>query len=180
MALDSKIVLSLILSLIYCLNLVCVYATSYRELLVVGQSVGYSDTLVSKGGNYELRFFTQNIENSIKYYVGIRFTKLLNDRIVWVANRDNAFQTSSAFLTVQDDGNIVIKDGKMTYDMTFGNNNNSISTYATLLDTGNLVLVNNSSQAILWQSFDNPTDTLLPGMNMGYDTITGRTYAMLP
>ena len=61
----------------------------------------------------------------------------------------------------------------MTYKVTPSN-----STYGTLLDTGNLVLANNSNQAILWQSFDNPTDTLLPRMKIGYDTITKRTWSL--
>ncbi|MCI11615.1 receptor-like serine/threonine-protein kinase SD1-8-like, partial [Trifolium medium] len=70
-------------------------------------------------------------------------------------------------------------DGQMMYGMTgVPNNNNSISTYATLLDTGNLVLVNTSNKAILWQSFDYPTDTLLPGMNLGQDIDTGYTWSL--
>jgi len=180
MALASKIVSLPILSLIYCLNMLCLNATSYREFLVMGQSVRISDTLVSYGGNYELGFFTRSRENSTKYYyVGIWFKKVANDKIVWVANREYAPQTSSAFLTIHDDGNIVIIDGGMMRYVTGApSNNNSISTYATLLDTGNLVLVNNSNQVILWQSFDNPTDTLLPGMNIGHDTVTGCNWSL--
>ncbi|RHN40989.1 putative non-specific serine/threonine protein kinase [Medicago truncatula] len=180
MALASKIISVLVLSLFCCLDMLCVNATSYREMLVMGQSVGNSDTLVSKGGNYELGFFTRNRENSIKYYyVGIWFKKVANDKIVWVANRDYEPQTSSAFLTIHDDGNIVIIDGGMIRYVTGApSNNNRISTYATLLDTGNLVLVNKSNQVILWQSFDNPTDTLLPGMTLGHDTYTGRTWSL--
>jgi len=183
MELGSTIISLLILSLFYCLNLLCVYATSYREVLVVGQLVRNSDTLVSKGGNYELGFFTRKIENSTKYYVGIWSKKVANDKIVWVANRDdNAFQTSSVFLTIDHDGNIVIIDGDMMSYVTGApnstNNRISNSTYATLLDTGNLVLLNNSTKVILWQSFDNPTDTLLPGMNIGYHTDTGHTWSL--
>jgi hypothetical protein len=134
----------------------------------MGQKIRYPDTLVSKGGNYELGFFTTYRDNSTKYYVGIRFKKVPNDKVVWVANRDCTFETSSAFLTINLDGNIVIIDGRTIYGVTgVPNNKNSISTYMILLDTGNLVLLNTSNQAIVWQSFDYPTDTLLPGMEIG-------------
>lgn len=42
------------------------------------------------------------------------------------------------------------------------------NTNAILLDSGNFVLRNGKS-SVLWQSFDNPSDTLLPGMKLGYD-----------
>ncbi|KAK2355244.1 G-type lectin S-receptor serine/threonine-protein kinase [Trifolium repens] len=96
----------------------------------MGQSVRSSDTFLSKGGNYELGFFTRKRENSTKYYVGIWSKKVPHDKIVWV------------------------------------------------LVTGNLVLVSNSNQEILWQSFNYPTDTLLPGMNIGHDNDTGYTWSL--
>lgn len=158
---------SLPILLLYCLNLFCVNAATYREFLRIGQSVGISDTIVSYGGNFELGFFSRIRENSTKYYVGIwfKFKKVPNDKIVWVANRNYSFQTSSAVLTIQPDGNLAIIDGPVTFHVSTVAYN--YSTYVTLLDSGNLVLVNNSNQAVLWQSFDYPTDTLLPGMNLG-------------
>jgi hypothetical protein len=41
-----------------------------------------------------------------------------------------------------------------------------------LLDSGNLVVKEmneNDPEKYLWQSFDYPTDTLLPGMKLGWD-----------
>ncbi|PWA64129.1 hypothetical protein CTI12_AA348100 [Artemisia annua] len=47
----------------------------------------------------------------------------------------------------------------------------------TLLDTGNLVLrelyADGAVKQVLWQSFDYPTDTLLPGMKLGVNLKTG-------
>ena len=49
---------------------------------------------------------------------------------------------------------------------------------AELLPNGNLVMRyshnNDSPSGFLWQSFDFPTDTLLPDMKLGYDHKTGR------
>ncbi|KAJ8761632.1 hypothetical protein K2173_004408 [Erythroxylum novogranatense] len=44
---------------------------------------------------------------------------------------------------------------------------------AQLTDTGNLVLLQQDSKRVLWQSFDYPTDTLLPNMKLGLDKKTG-------
>ncbi|KAL9679356.1 hypothetical protein QQ045_017214 [Rhodiola kirilowii] len=46
---------------------------------------------------------------------------------------------------------------------------------ATLLDTGNFVLKEESGGRVLWQSFDYPTNTLLPGMKLGINSNTGHT-----
>ncbi|TXG67197.1 hypothetical protein EZV62_008472 [Acer yangbiense] len=58
------------------------------------------------------------------------------------------------------------------------NTSSSNTTNATLLDSGNLILINNNSQ-VLWQSFDYPTDTLLPGMKLGYDNVTGVSWSLV-
>ena len=42
-----------------------------------------------------------------------------------------------------------------------------------LLDSGNLVLRDVVAGTYLWQSFDYPSDTLLPGMKLGWDLRTG-------
>ncbi|KAL6337948.1 hypothetical protein AAG906_005911 [Vitis piasezkii] len=53
---------------------------------------------------------------------------------------------------------------------------------ATLLDSGNFVLEEfNSDGSVkekLWESFDNPTDTLLPGMKLGINLKTGQNWSL--
>ncbi|KAF2317378.1 hypothetical protein GH714_020996 [Hevea brasiliensis] len=44
---------------------------------------------------------------------------------------------------------------------------------AQLLDTGNLVLFHDRSKSTVWESFDHPTDTMLPGMKLGLNRRTG-------
>ncbi|XP_014518460.1 G-type lectin S-receptor-like serine/threonine-protein kinase At1g11300 isoform X1 [Vigna radiata var. radiata] len=159
-----------------CLYVFCVNAVTYKEILQTGQSLGTSDSVVSDSGKFELCFFNRVRDNSTKYYVGIRYKRVPNDKnkIVWVANRDYALETSSAVLTFEPDGNFVIMDGQVTYRVNKVSNNFSI--YAMLLDSGNLILLKTSNKQILWQSFDHPTDTLLPGMKLGHDE--GNTWSL--
>ncbi|XP_027356119.1 receptor-like serine/threonine-protein kinase SD1-8 [Abrus precatorius] len=164
------------ISTLFCFCMFCINATTNKEFILMGQSLGTSDTIVSYGGNFELGFFSRIRDSTTKYYIGIWFKKVPHDKVVWVANRDYAVQTSSAVLTIHSDGNIVIIDGPMMYHVN--NVSNNFSTYATLLDSGNLVLLNNSNKAVLWQSFDYPTDTLLPGMNLGHDAALGYTWSL--
>ncbi|GKV42564.1 hypothetical protein SLEP1_g49948 [Rubroshorea leprosula] len=125
-------------------------------------------------GVFELGFFSPG--NSAIYYLGIWYKKVERQTVVWVGNRDYSFFTSSAALTVSDDGNLVILDSKISYRVT------NISLYknvsATLLDTGNLVL-RDENLNILWQSFDFPSDTFLPGMKLGYDKSSGRNWSYM-
>lgn len=110
----------------------CVNATTYKEYLWMDQSLGTSDTILSRSGNFELGFFPAVRENSTNYYIGIWNKKGGSDKnkIMWVANRDYAVQASSAALTIQEtEGNIIIIDRQMTYHVS-QISNNSI-TYAT-------------------------------------------------
>ena len=45
------------------------------------------------------------------------------------------------------------------------------SCVAQLQDSGNLVLIQGNNKKVLWQSFDHPTDTLLPNMRLGLNRI---------
>ena len=78
-----------------------------------GHPLNTSETLVSTNGIFELGFFTPG--NSTKYYLGLRFKKVSEQNVVWVANREYPFPNSSPALAPNSDGNLVISDGRMTY-----------------------------------------------------------------
>ncbi|GAU26338.1 hypothetical protein TSUD_101710 [Trifolium subterraneum] len=134
------------------------------------------NTLVSKGGIYELGFFTPG--NSNKRYLGIWYKKIPIQTVVWVANRINPINDSSGTLTLNNiTGNLVLTQNNET--VVWSTTSNSLrkkSVVAILLDTGNLVLIDEkeeNKENFLWQSFDYPTDTFLPEMKFGLDFKTG-------
>jgi hypothetical protein len=150
------------LFLFFCLSFQFTKATAndtVTNTLQQGQSLKYSESIVSANGKFELCFFSPG--NSTKYYMGIQYKKVSEHNIVWVANREYPFPDSSAILTVDPDGNLVISDSSTK--CTVANTSTGNGTYAMLLDTGNLILTNKVLE-VFWQSFEYPTDTLLPGM----------------
>ncbi|KAF7826753.1 receptor-like serine/threonine-protein kinase SD1-7 isoform X1 [Senna tora] len=50
--------------------------------------------------------------------------------------------------------------------------------HVILFDSSNLLLLNSSNLNILWQSFDDLTDTLLPRMNVGVDFTSGMSWPL--
>ncbi|KAL3497376.1 hypothetical protein ACH5RR_040108 [Cinchona calisaya] len=77
--------------------------------------------------------------------------------IVWSANRANLIRNSDFFI-FDTTGNAYLQSGGSTIWST--NTANKGVAAMELLDSGNLVLVGNDS-SIIWQSFSNPTNTLL-------------------
>ena len=150
------------------------FVDAFTDTILQGQSLTTSQTIVSAGGNFELGFFSPG--KSAKYYVGIWYKKISEQTIVWVANRDYSFTNPSVVLTVSTDGNLEILEGKISYKVTSISSNSNTSD--TLLDSGNLVLRNKKSD-VLWESFDYPSDTLLPGMKLGYDKRAGKRWSLV-
>lgn len=93
------------------------------------------------------------------------------------ANRRNPIQSgSSAVLQLAGNGNLVIND---TRGVVWTANSSSPAVenpFARLLDSGNLVVINGDDGGVVWQSFDQPSDSLIEGMKLGFDLKTGREW----
>ncbi|XP_026418161.1 G-type lectin S-receptor-like serine/threonine-protein kinase At1g61430 [Papaver somniferum] len=137
------------------------------------------ETIISsKDGIFRLGFFS--LGDSSNRYVGIWYNNIPGPTIVWVANRDHPLNDSTGVFKIASDGNLVVLDGQgklcWTTDVT---DIGSDQLVAELLDTGNLVLRESSPNynydegRHFWQSFDHPTNTFLPGMQIGGNLRTG-------
>ncbi|KAJ7948565.1 S-receptor-like serine/threonine-protein kinase [Quillaja saponaria] len=96
--------------------------------------------------------------------------------IVGVANRKKPIKDLSGLLLINScTGNLVLSQNKnIVWAATL--KRKAQNPVLQLLDSGNLVLReanDENSENFIWQSFDYPSDTLLPGMKLGKDLRSG-------
>ncbi|XP_020538837.1 G-type lectin S-receptor-like serine/threonine-protein kinase RKS1 [Jatropha curcas] len=145
-----------------------------RDIIAINQIFKDGNLLISKEENFALGFFSPG--NSTYRYLGIWFHKVREQTVVWVANRNHPINGSSGVLSINQYGNLIL----------YSDNNQKVPVWSTnvsmevtdtclpqLLDSGNLILVQDRSKRVVWQSFDYPTDTHLPGMRIGLNQKTG-------
>ncbi|KAF7822807.1 G-type lectin S-receptor-like serine/threonine-protein kinase [Senna tora] len=149
-------------------------SASNVNTITLSQPLEDGATLVSPNGTYELGFFTPG--NSPNRYVGIWYKNIPLTTVVWVANRHNPSKPNSSTLTIDTQGNLVLLTHNHTVLWSTNSTQKASAPIVHLLDSGNLVLRDNDdpqNQNFLWQSFDYPSDTLLPGMKLGWDLKRG-------
>ncbi|KAM5580814.1 G-type lectin S-receptor-like serine/threonine-protein kinase [Rosa sericea] len=127
-----------------------------------------SEALVSAGGEFELGFFPTTTG---KRYVGIWYHKITPRTVVWVANRDEPLPANSTGVLTIEEGNLRVFDNvtrKPNVSITNIGISSSFNKTVKIMDSGNLVLRDTGELTAdpLWQSFQNPTDTFIPGMLM--------------
>ncbi|CAG7903945.1 receptor-like serine/threonine-protein kinase SD1-8 isoform X1 [Brassica rapa] len=139
-------------------------------------TISSNRTLVSPGGVFELGFFKPSGRS--RWYLGIWYKKVSQKTYAWVANRDNPLSNSIGTLKISGNNLVLLGQSNNTvWSTNLTRENVRSPVIAELLPNGNFVMRysnNKDSSGFLWQSFDFPTDTLLPEMKLGYDFKTGR------
>ncbi|XP_024027464.1 G-type lectin S-receptor-like serine/threonine-protein kinase At4g27290 [Morus notabilis] len=138
------------------------------------QSISDGETLVSKEGVFEFGFFSPG--NSKGRYVGVWYKKIPVQTVVWVANRCSPLNDSSGLLMINKKGNLVLlyQNKRVVWSTSLAKQ--AQKPILQLLDSGNLVVQeeqNGNLEGYLWQSFDYPGNTMLPGMKLGWDLRKG-------
>ncbi|OEL18871.1 putative receptor protein kinase ZmPK1 [Dichanthelium oligosanthes] len=149
-----------------------------RDILPLRSSLSVdkhqTDVLRSRDGTFSCGFHSiYIIDNAFTFLIW--FTNLVNKTVVWTANRGHPVHAWGAAVTLWKGGALVLTDydgavvwqaqgddsAGVQYSQLLDTGNLGGVQYAQLLDTGKLVM-KNSSGMVVWQSFDSPTDTLLP------------------
>ncbi|KAH9728998.1 hypothetical protein KPL70_009227 [Citrus sinensis] len=136
-----------LLLLLICCKLLLIFSefSFASDILTSSQSLTDGSTIISKDGSFELGFFSP--DSSHNRYVGI-----------WTGN---------PILTSPSMG--IVWSASLSKKV-------SSPLVLQLLDSRNLILrgeQDGDSENYFWQSFDYPSDTLLPGMKVGWDLKTG-------
>ncbi|XP_028761084.1 G-type lectin S-receptor-like serine/threonine-protein kinase LECRK2 [Neltuma alba] len=159
-------------------------------LALLSHSVAAQDSKISSGsfltagedGSFwpsssdDYAFGFKQIEKTNGFLIAIWFNKIPENTIVWSAKHD----TSDAVVVprgskveIKPDGWLRLLDIEGSQIWSGGYSGSSEVAYAEMLDTGNFVLFGQGSKR-LWQSFDHPTDTILPGqvLNSGGEIVS--------
>nr|BAC80024.1 putative receptor protein kinase [Oryza sativa Japonica Group]BAD30704.1 putative receptor protein kinase [Oryza sativa Japonica Group] len=158
-------------------------AASASDNILANSSLADGQKLVSAGGVFELGFFTPPGSTTAARFLGIWYRDIDPPTVVWVANRDAPVSGTAGSLAVVVNGGggggggrLVLGDGsgRVVWSSAPSNVTASDPVAARLLDSGNFVLAGGGGSGdVIWQSFDYPSDTLLPGMKFGWDLTTG-------
>ncbi|XP_047947453.1 G-type lectin S-receptor-like serine/threonine-protein kinase At4g27290 isoform X4 [Salvia hispanica] len=163
------------LSLCLRLCIACLWLNVYAltDGMKASQSLRDGETLVSNGGNFELGFFSPG--RSKDRYLGIWYKNIPVRTVVWVANRESPIKDSSGLLVINNTSSLVLSNGSNSVVWSTSSARVAQDPFLQLLDLGNLVVrdtKDESADNYLWQSFDYPSDTMMPGMKLGWDLRT--------
>ncbi|ERN05705.1 G-type lectin S-receptor-like serine/threonine-protein kinase LECRK4 [Amborella trichopoda] len=108
------------------------------------------------------------LPNTQTFLVGIWLDKTPEKTLVWCANRDSAPLSTGYSIILTTSGSLILRSPQSQAQVIPLISDNLVPTsFAAIRDDGNFVLY--ASNGTVWQSFDSPTDTILPGQNLKTD-----------
>ncbi|KAI8525294.1 hypothetical protein RHMOL_Rhmol13G0219800 [Rhododendron molle] len=131
------------------------------------QPITDPESIISSNNGFQLGFFSPI--NTTNRYVGIWYSSIPLRTVVWVANRDRPLTDSSGTMIISDDGNLLILSGQKKIIWSSNVSNPIVNSSAQLLDSGNLVIRDDSDGRTIWESFQYPSDSFLQRMKLGSD-----------
>ncbi|GLT59377.1 hypothetical protein SLA2020_321980 [Shorea laevis] len=126
-------------------------------------------TWKSPSGDFELGF-RRAPDQQDRFLLAIWFAQIPNKTIVWSANGDNPVEIKSRVELTSNGLVLRAPSGMELWWSNSTQNGTGGVSQAAMLDTGNFVITGRNSDNI-WESFQNPTDTILPGQELGLDSI---------
>ncbi|KOM53873.1 hypothetical protein LR48_Vigan09g253200 [Vigna angularis] len=162
-----------LLFLVTCCYFLSLFPTALEaeDEITPPQTISGNQTLVSPSQNFELGFFSPG--NSTHIYLGIWYKRIPNKTVIWIANRDKPLVNSGGSLAFSDDGKLILLSHTGGVAWSSNSSGPAKNPVAQLLDSGNFVLKDYGNERYLWESFDYPSDTLIPGMKLGWNFKTG-------
>ncbi|KFK29236.1 hypothetical protein AALP_AA7G107100 [Arabis alpina] len=145
------------------------------------ESLKDGDTLSSPDQVFQLGFFSLDQEEQPQHrFLGLWYKEPF--AVIWVANRNNPLYGTSGFLNMTSRGDLQLFDGEHRALWSSSSSSSKASTTAKnpllkILCTGNLVS-SDGEEAVLWQSFDYPMDTILAGMKLGKNFKTQKEWSL--
>ncbi|CAK8535416.1 unnamed protein product [Lathyrus sativus] len=166
---------------------ICVKAEN--DSLKAGEILDSNSTLCSKQARYcllfqEIVFGSSDTDSEIKYkYLVVEFNASIDQGpIVWLYARNQPVVTESAVLSLNYSGVLKIEFQYSKEIIIYSSPQPINNTVATMLDTGNFVLEQlhpNGTKTLLWQSFDYPSNVLIPTMKLGVNRKTGHNWSLV-
>ncbi|PON44701.1 S-receptor-like serine/threonine-protein kinase [Parasponia andersonii] len=146
-------------------------SSSNSDTLRAGSSLSVEkpnvDVLTSPNGVFSAGFHTVGI-NAYCFSVWFNDSPSQENRtIVWMANRDQPVNGKGSKLSLLKANNLILTDStsrSVVWSSTITTTSRSVAELR-LNNSGNVVLLT-SDGFVLWESFDSPTDTLLPGQQL--------------
>ncbi|XP_050246841.1 G-type lectin S-receptor-like serine/threonine-protein kinase LECRK3 [Quercus robur] len=125
------------------------------SIIRVGNSLTHTTSWPSPSNRFAFGFYQQGSG----FAVGIWLVSQDNKTVVWTANRDDPLVTSNAMVYFKGD-ELVLLPAQQEKERVIASSAKESFSYAAMLDSGNFVLYDTNNKP-LWQSFENPTDTIL-------------------